>query len=150
MLKILTAILKLIAPVGLKDDPEGQQAWRWAVFICILILMGSVWVQLLYADGKVMGSSGYVQRAQMESELANRAQVVDLATVTQTLAKVSDSVDFLTRESIEQAIRAKLTTACMTQDRAFKAELSAEVQQLEERYYSLTNKGFRQPGCDEL
>lgn len=150
MLKVLLAIFKVIAPVGIKDDPEGQQAWRWAVFICILTLMVGVWFELLYATGKVMGSTGYVQHAELLSATQTKAAVADLQVVTQALSKVSSSVDFLTRESIEQSIRSKLATACMTRDQAFKAELSQEVQQLEDRYYALTQQGYRQPQCSEL
>jgi hypothetical protein len=82
------------------------------------------------------------------------AHAADIARLTKQvgdqISSVNSGLVFLKQESMEEAIRSKLTTACMTQDHAFQVELQREVNDLEKRYYALTGQGYRQPACAEL
>ena len=66
------------------------------------------------------------------------------------MGQITARIDFIAKSSMEESIRSKLTTACITKDQAFKSELEQEVTQLEDQYYALTKEGYRQPECSEL
>jgi uncharacterized membrane protein YhdT len=153
MWKVLVQIFKLMLPIGTQNDPNAQNSWRWAISIVLLLVIVCGWLAILYATGKLLGSSGYVQHAELQqitSAIAAKAPAADLQMLTKSVSSIDSSVKFLTRESIEAAIRAKLTTACKTKDHEFKVELDQEVMQLEDRYYTLTGQGYQQPQCQEL
>jgi flagellar basal body-associated protein FliL len=150
--KVLIQLFRLLLPIGTENDAHAQHAWRWAVSIVLLVVIICGWVAVLFATGTLFGT-GYVQHSELapiNSAIAARAPTAAIQTLAQSITKISTSVNFLTKESIEGAIRDKLTIACKTKDHAFKVELEQEVMQLEDRYYDLTNQGYKQPTCAEL
>jgi hypothetical protein len=154
MLKVLLAIFKLLAPVGIQNDPEKQHAWRWAVFTVLMVVIVVISSSLLLVTGEFPGiDSGYVSRVDvkaMSADVASRAKTSDLNATQSVVGQITARIDFITKSSMEESIRSKLTTACVTKDLAFKSELEQEVAQLEDQYYALTKEGYRQPECSEL
>jgi hypothetical protein len=154
MLKVLLAIFKLLAPVGIQNDPEKQHAWRWAVFTVLMVVIVVISSSLLLVTGEFPGiDSGYASRVEvkaMSADVASRAKTSDLNATQSVVGQITARIDFITKSSMEESIRSKLTTACVTKDLAFKSELEQEVAQLEDQYYALTKTGYRQPECSEL
>jgi hypothetical protein len=91
---------------------------------------------------------GFVEHTEL-NQIIDAASQTRQAILNQQKTEQSDIV-FLKKESIESAIRAKISIRCMTSDKAFKSNLSEEIQRLEDQYFSLTGQGYRQPNCDEI
>ena len=66
------------------------------------------------------------------------------------VAAVSTTMNEVLANSIEENMRAKLKVRCNSHDEPFRMELADEVNEMEKRYYKLTQQGYRQPSCAEL
>ena len=91
---------------------------------------------------------GFVEHTEL-NQLMDVASKTRQAILDQQKAQQSH-IDFIEKETIEAAIRAKISIRCMTRDDNVKSNLTADIQSLEDKYYSLTGTGYRQPTCDEL
>lgn len=151
----LSTILRMFAPPK-PHDAEGQIRWQWSIFFGFWLLVMGVVVYALGAEGKISWVDPYVHRSELLSAMHNLSQSDgDIEHVVKTMSDRADKqdarLDFIERAEIESSIRAKLITRCMTSDRNFRDELTAEIDQLESQYYRLTNgQGYRQPSCNEL
>lgn len=89
--------------------------------------------------------------AQSQTQQTVLTRLDSMQTQIQTsVAAEQGQIDVITKAAIETSIRAKISSLCMTTDRAYKAELSESIQKLEDEYFNRFHQGYRQPSCSEL
>jgi hypothetical protein len=164
-LKMLSELLHALIPPGrfsrdgsLKSQgllERQRQTWRWGVASMLCLLGAGLAVHVLFSagefpevfEGYARGNS--VQTLRRDVEQGN-------ARIDDNIKGLSGQLDFIRLQLIEQSIRSKVETRCMTKDKDFAMELTGEIDTLENTYYDITRKdggageGYRQPSCAEI
>jgi hypothetical protein len=123
-------VVKALLPPQNPNDEGEQQRWRWVVFSAIIALSLALISHVALACGWIPWYSGFA----LNSSVSN----------------IQSRIDLIATQSVENALRNKLTDRCKTQDASYKQELTEEIDNLSREYYSLQHFNYKDPPCASL
>jgi hypothetical protein len=151
--------VELVMPVD--ATPEKLFAWakRFAVvFLAFCAVSGFLFAA---AADHVPGFDGFARHSEVtalsakitatKTQLSTKIDANDAA-VQSKISALAGPLNFLETQGIEIAINTKIRLRCDSKDKAARAQLSQDIQTLEDRYYKLSGytQGYQQPSCFEV
>ena len=142
-------LLKFLLPPKIHDNGDKdliyktqiyelrKKQWEYRIGWTVLFLVLSTFLICGLSWGWTPWYTGFELRAE--------AQTIN--------SGLSNKLNLILENALEEQIRSKLQIRCNTSDRAFKSELYYEINGpngLERQYYDMTGRGYRQPDCSEL
>ena len=156
---LIVWFVELVMPVD--STPEKLYAWAKRFSIVFLAAVAVSGFFFAAASDHIAGFDGFARHSEVTALSAKiTATKIQLSTkidsndaaVQSKISALAGPLNFLETQGIETAINTKIRLRCDSKDKAARAQLSQDIQTLEDRYYKLSGytQGYQQPSCFEV
>jgi hypothetical protein len=152
-------LVELVIPT----EPTLEKLFAWAkrFTVVFLVVVGVVGFLFAAAADHIPGFDGFARHSEVtalsakitatKTQLSTKIDLNDAA-VQSKISSLAGPLNFLETQAIETAINNKIRLRCTSHDAAVRAQLSSDIQTLEDKYYKLSGytQGYQQPSCFEV